>query len=213
MMPRTRTAVTALGVVALLGLTACNGTDGPLQGGTSPAPSGSASSSSPTSASATPTPTATKPAAAPDSDEVAKEQAFAKVKEYWALSDQILLRDLGKNPGRINSVAMGQAVDQTMKYAKAYASATDTAKGSRSVELWGGYTSQSTVDGKNYPHGYADLQVCSDVSKVQWFDAKGNPNPAPQMKRTVFNVGVVYNPRDGKWYVNKDERVEPVKAC
>ncbi|MFK0074624.1 hypothetical protein [Arthrobacter woluwensis] len=202
--------VTVLGALALLGAVALTACSQPADPSTP-----STSSTGTATASATPSPTASKttPAAAPTTDEEAQKQAFAAVKAYWAMEDQIQL-DHGKNPDRIDTLATGTAAETTKAYAKARAESPNTAKGTRSVTPWGGYTSQLTVDGKAYPHGTADLKVCNDMSDVFAIQPNGKVFPTrPDPLRQVTQVQVVFVPAQGKWMVTQVSLPKPVQPC
>jgi len=209
MTPRkTATATTALAVTALLALTACNGGNTP-----SPSPSTTTSPTSTTSATPSPTPSATKPAAAPTTEEAAKDQAFAAVKKYWALEDVILKTDKGKNPERVDAIAIGDAAQTTRKYAAAVAKSPDKATGARTVAPYGGWVSALTYNGKKVPYGAAQLQVCNDMSKVIVKNPKGVQYPQPDPIRQVTEVDAVFDPSKGSWFITRVSVPEPIKSC
>jgi hypothetical protein len=207
MTPRKTATATVLAVAALLALTACNGGSTPSQ---SPTPSGTTTTSPTPSASAS---TNAPSMAPPTSEEEAKEQALAKAKEYWALEDKILKEDKGKNPERIDAVAMGLAAKSTRDYAKARAASPNSSSGARTLSPWGGHTSAITAGGKKYPHGAASLLVCNDLSKVFVTKPGGVKLPQPDPLRQVTSVDVVFVPAKGSWFVTKVSVPDPVVSC
>lgn len=192
-------ALVASAIGALLLLSACTG-------GGNPDPSTSstntASQTASTSASASPTATGPASSAPPSSSALAIAAATTAAKQYWAISDLILQQN-GKNPGRVDAYASGQAA-KYVHDAAALAAKGGTFTGNRTITVTSSYSSDVKVNGKvAVPNGFVGLAVCNDVSKVGGTEPNGSPAKLSDVKRSIQNLEVQYDQKTGTWKVTR----------
>ncbi|MEA5457302.1 hypothetical protein SPF06_21505 [Sinomonas sp. JGH33] len=192
----TRTALGAALAAAVLALTACAGNPGGPTTGTA--------TSTPTavSPSATPTPTAPASVPPPTSDKEALDQSMVAINAFGKVLDNAS-RTKNGDPAALKAVSTKQALDWGTQYVTKAATDKTTYTGEVKNSLISGFTGDLTYNGKAYPHGSAQLQVCEDSSNVVGTNPDGSPASKPSVPRVTVGYWTEYDPANARWLVTK----------